>query len=51
MVLEAWSPSGAALYSHQECALSQIGTVPDMTFDVTRAENAKKPLQVADVKA
>ena len=34
MVLVAWLPSGAALYSGHECALSQVGTHLDMTLDV-----------------
>ena len=34
MVSVAWSSSGAALYSHHECALSQVGACPNMTLDV-----------------
>ena len=30
MVLAAWSPSGAALSSRHVCALSQVGTHPDV---------------------
>ena len=36
MDLPAWFPSGAALYNHHECALSQVGTHPDMTLDVAQ---------------
>ena len=39
MVLAGWSPSGAALYSHHECALSQIGTRPGMALYVARTKN------------
>ena len=35
-VLVAWSPSGATLQSHHECALSQVSSHPDMTLDVVR---------------
>ena len=34
MVLTAWFPSGAALLGRRECALSQVGTRPDMTLAV-----------------
>ena len=33
MVLMVWFPSGTALEGHHECALSQIGTRPDMTLE------------------
>ena len=36
MVLVAWSHSGVAVFSHNECALSQVGTDPDMILDVVR---------------
>ena len=36
MMLAAWSPSVAALYSHHECALLQVGTHPDMAIYVAR---------------
>ena len=34
IVLVAWSPSGAALLSHNERALSQMVVRPDMSLDV-----------------
>ena len=36
MMLAAWYPSGAALWSHHECALLQVGTNRDMTLVVAR---------------
>ena len=33
MVLTAWTPSGDALLSRHECALSQVGARSDMTLD------------------
>ena len=36
MLLAAWFPSEAALKGHHECALSQVGTRPDMTLNVAR---------------
>ena len=36
MVLSAWSPSGAVLLSHHECALLQVGTRPDMILAICR---------------
>ena len=36
MVPAAWCSSEAALKRRNECALSQIGTGPDMTLDVAR---------------
>ena len=37
MVLTAWSPSGGALYSRHECALTVTSDIrPDMTVDTTR---------------
>ena len=36
MVLAACSSSGAALESHHECALLQVGTHPGMTIDFAR---------------
>ena len=32
MVLVVWYPSRAELYSRIECALSSVGTHPDMTL-------------------
>ena len=32
MLVVAWYPSGAGLYSCHECALSQVDTCPDMTL-------------------
>ena len=34
----SWFPSGAALESRYECALSQISTHPDMTLDVANQQ-------------
>ena len=34
MVLVAWCPSEAALYSQHECALSQVGIHPDIVMYV-----------------
>ena len=48
MVLVTWSSSGAALLSCHECAVSQVGTHPDMKFNVDRMENSNK-VQVNDV--
>ena len=42
MMLAAWSSSRAALQSPIDCALSQVGTCPDMTFGVARMENAQQ---------
>ena len=28
--------SGAALFNHRQCSLSQVGTYPDLTLDVAR---------------
>ena len=36
MVTAASSSSGAALYSRNECALSQVCIYPDATLDVAR---------------
>ena len=36
MVLVAWFPSGTALESCHECALSEVGTQLDMPLDVAR---------------
>ena len=38
MVLVAWSPSGAALQSHRECALSHVGTRLGMTSAIELAK-------------
>ena len=37
-----WSSSGAALLSHYESTLSQVGTHPALTIDVARMQNASK---------
>ena len=39
MVLVTLSPNGVALSSHCECALSQVGTRPDVTLDVARTNH------------
>ena len=44
MMLVPWSPNEAALLSRPECALSQVGLQPDMTFDVVRMSNSKQPM-------
>ena len=44
MVLIAWFPCGAALYSHHECVLPHVGTRPAMTLDVARAEKNKQTI-------
>ena len=36
MVLVVWCPSGAALLSCHDCALSQIGAHPGVTLNVAR---------------
>ena len=36
MLLMAFFPNRAALSSHHECALAEIGTRPDMTLDFAR---------------
>ena len=41
-ILAAWSLSGTAIYSYHECALSQVGTGPDMTLDVARMKTTNK---------
>ena len=42
MVLAAWFPSGAALWSPHECTPLQVSTRPDMTLDVDRTSNKDK---------
>ena len=39
-MLAGWSPSGAALLSCRECALSQVSTRARITLDVARTVNA-----------
>ena len=39
MVLAAWCPNEVALYGRYECALSQVGSHPNMTLDVARTQN------------
>ena len=36
MMLAAWSPSGAALYSQNECTLWQVSTRPAKTSDIAK---------------
>ena len=42
MVLAVCSPSEAALGGRHECALSQVGSHPDMTLDVAMVLNNNK---------
>ena len=42
MLLVAWFPHGAALLSHQDCVLSQLGIHRDVTLDVARMLNNNK---------
>ena len=45
----AWAPSGAALKSHNEHALSQVGTDPDTTLDVPITQNSNKQAHQTEV--
>ena len=49
MVLVDWFLSRAALQSHHECALFQVGTPPDMILDVARTSNSNNQLQVSSL--
>ena len=42
--MAAWYSTGAAVCFH-DCALSQIGTCPDIALDVARPQNSKQPNQ------
>ena len=43
MVPAVWFPSGAAISSHNQCVLSQVGTRPDMTLNIVRTQSSNNP--------